>query len=476
MQGRTATWLSVVGALLAVLGATGVGMLVGASPTITGFLFLIVVLFAATFGGLTAGIFASIAAAICYSLFLPPVGSVQITNRADWVAFAAFLTAAVVASRLVTLAGEQARRAGDRAREVEAMNALTVDVLVGQHDLPSLGRLASDTLIATGSRAAGVLLYNEGGGVRFLCWCGDPCPPDVVERALRAKQSVAMMEMGHEKDVDFLVPLVEQGRSIGVLASLGTSATRSAVESVAKILNLALQREQLLREQVHIEALRESEELKTALLRAVSHDLSTPLTSIGFHVDALRRKVVDLDALGNVVELEREAVRLRRRIEGLLSFGRLEAGVVVPRPEPVPPADLFRSARESLSLLARPLAVRIDQDCPEVLADPSLALEIIVNLLENADRASSNGVPIDLVAEESDGHVRLGVLDRGRGIGSLPAGQVIEASDVLPRGLGLEISRRLAEACGGVVTLEARDGGGVAAWVQLPAVPVMESE
>jgi len=472
MQGRTATWLSVVGALIAVLGATGVGMLSKAGPTITGFLFLLVVLFVATFGGLAAGICASVAAAICYSLFLPPVGSVQITNRADWVAFAAFLTASVVASRLVTLAREQARRARDRAREVEAMNALTVDVLVGQHDLPSLGRLASDALIATGSRAAGVLLYDQESGVRPLCWCGEPCHPDVVERAMRMQRSVAMVELAGDDDFDFLVPLVEQDRSIGVLASLGTSATRSAVESVAKILDLALQRDQLLRERVHVEALRESEELKTALLRAVSHDLSTPLTAIGFHVDALKRKVVGQDALGNVVELEREAARLRRRIEGLLSLGRLEAGGVVPRPEPVPPADLFRSARESLSLLARPVAVRIDPDCPEVLADPSLALEIIVNLLENADRASPSGVPIELVAAASGDIVRLGVLDRGRGIGSLPAGQVIDASDVLPRGLGLEISRRLAEASGGVVTLEARDGGGVAAWVQLPVAPV----
>jgi two-component system sensor histidine kinase KdpD len=472
MQGRTAAWLPVVGAVVAVLGVGGAAYFAGVNPGTAGSLFFVVVLFAATWGGLAAGIWASVTAAVGLSMFLPPVGSPHIADPANWVAFAAFVTASIVASRLVTLAGEQARRARDRAREVEAMNALTVDVLVDVHDLPSLGRVASDALIATGSRAAGVLLYDEDSGVRLLCWCGEPCPPDVVERALRMQRSLAMVEMAGDDDFDFLVPLVEQDRSIGVLASLGTSATRSAVESVAKILNLALQRDQLLRERIHVEALRESEELKTALLRAVSHDLSTPLTAIGFHVDALKRKVIGQDALGNVVELEREAARLRRRIEGLLSLGRLEAGVVVPRPEPVPPADLFRLARENLSLLERPLTVRIDPDCPEVLADPSLALEIVVNLLENADRASPAGFAIELVADGSDGQVRLGVLDRGRGIGSLAVGQVIDASDVLPRGLGLEISQRLAEACGGAVFLEARVGGGVAAWVQLPAAPV----
>ena len=50
---------------------------------------------------------------------------------------------------------------------------------------------------------------------------------------------------------------------------------------------------------------------------------------------------------------------------------------MVPRPEPVPPADLFRSARESLSLVRRSFNVSVDADCPEVFADPSLALEIV---------------------------------------------------------------------------------------------------
>jgi two-component system sensor histidine kinase KdpD len=259
-----------------------------------------------------------------------------------------------------------------------------------------------------------------------------------------------------------------------VLACAGTRAPRGAVEAVGRVLNIALQRERLLRERVHVEALRESEELKTAILRAVSHDLSTPLTAIGFHVDALKRKVAGHDALANVIDLEREAARLRRRIEHLLAIGRLEAGVVVPRPEPVPPADLFRSARESLSLMRRPIELRIEESCPDLLADPSLALEIVVNLLENADRASAAGVPIELAARPSPRGVEIGVLDRGRGLADVPEGKVIEPGDVLPRGLGLEIARRFAAASGGRVTLQSRAGGGVAAWAELPAAPIEE--
>ncbi len=261
------------------------------------------------------------------------------------------------------------------------------------------------------------------------------------------------------------------GEPIGVLLCLGTSATRSAVESVAKVLTLALERERLLRERAHVEALRESEELKTALLRAVSHDLSTPLTAIGFQVGALRRKLGgNVEALATVGELEVEASRLHRRIEDLLALGQLEAGSVVPRPEPVPPADLFRSARESLSLVRRSFNVTVDADCPEVFADPSLALEIVVNLVENADRASSDGAAIELCAGALQ---RQGAPRRAR---SRPRPRRPRAGmddrrprrhAARPRARDRAAVRRRQRRLGS--SSQARTGGGVAAWVLLPA-------
>jgi two-component system sensor histidine kinase KdpD len=225
-----------------------------------------------------------------------------------------------------------------------------------------------------------------------------------------------------------------------------------------------------------MEALRESEALKTALLRAVSHDLSTPLTAMSLQVDGLRRELggqgaslARLDALGE------QLARLQRRIGNLLSLARLEAGSVAPHPEPTPPPDLFRAARESLPFAAasRELRVGVDAECPDLLVDPSLALEIVVNLLENAHRAAPPGSPIELTAARhptAPQRVRLGVLDRGPGLPALAdRREEIDAGDVLPRGLGLEIARSFAEAHGGTLRLSGRPGGGTCAWVDLPA-------
>jgi two-component system sensor histidine kinase KdpD len=233
---------------------------------------------------------------------------------------------------------------------------------------------------------------------------------------------------------------------------------------------LAVERERFLEERAHLQALRESETLKTSLLRAISHDLTTPLTAITLHTEALRRKAdADPELKIPAAGIADETGRLWRRINNLLSMARLEAGKARPRREPTPPADLFRAARENLPLVfqSRPVTVHVDGDCPDANVDPSLALEILVNLIENAHRASPPDALLELTARThplDPAQVRLEVLDRGPG---LPVEAANDAG-----GLGLEIARSLAAANGGSIELTPRPGGGTAARVDLPAAPL----
>jgi two-component system sensor histidine kinase KdpD len=217
----------------------------------------------------------------------------------------------------------------------------------------------------------------------------------------------------------------------------------------------------------HIDLLRQSDAFKTSLLRAVSHDLTTPLTAIRIHTEALKRHASAMPELAEAVSaIDGETARLHRRIDNLLTIARLEAGRFTLHPEPTPAADIFHAVRESLPLV--PVTVSVARDCPDAWVDPSLALEIVVNLVENAHRASGEGASIELAAECVDGDVRLEVRDRGPGI---PAD-----SDVAQRGLGLEIARGLAVASNGTFTLVNREGGGAVARVDLPAAVFTEVE
>lgn len=226
--------------------------------------------------------------------------------------------------------------------------------------------------------------------------------------------------------------------------------------------------ESLLRERTRLESVQASDALKTALLRAVSHDLSTPLVAMGLAVEALNRTVPREGETAQALDvITQETSRLHRRIENLLAMARLEAGRATLHREPLPPADLFRAAREHLHVLlaSRPVETHVAADCPDLDADPSLALEIMVNLIENAHRVAPQGSPIVLQAMPAPGDPRrawLEILDRGPGPSHAAHGG--------GAGLGLLIAASFAAAHGGSASLLERDGGGARARVELPAV------
>src|SRR5947209_7869066 len=211
-----------------------------------------------------------------------------------------------------------------------------------------------------------------------------------------------------------------------------------------------------------------------------------PLTAMRLEIESLEGRLANQpEALASLGGLSLEQERLSRRIDNLLSLARLEAGVARPRPEPVPPFSLFRAARESLSLIlaGRPVEVRVEPRCPDAWADPSLALETLVNLLENAARAAPPGEPLELAAgrdPDDRERIRLEVLDRGPGLppgvkrmlqGARDLRRTADAAagDSASGGLGLQIARGLAEANGGSLALLDRPGGGTMARLILPA-------
>lgn len=261
---------------------------------------------------------------------------------------------------------------------------------------------------------------------------------------------------------------VEDARNWVALGSfLLSSLVVTRIVLAAKEESAGAERRRLAAEaNAHMDLLRQSDAFKTSLLRAVSHDLATPLTAVRIHIASLARHAADAPHIADTVRaLEEEASRLHRRIDNLLMIARLEGGRFTPHPEPTPAADIFHAVREHLPTVfaARPVTLSVTDDCPDAYVDPSLALEIVVNLVQNAHAASPPNAPLELKAFVNGSSVRLEILDRGRGIPP--------DSDVAQRGLGLEIARGLTLASGGTLSLENRAGGGAVARVDLPAAP-----
>jgi two-component system, OmpR family, sensor histidine kinase KdpD len=440
---------------------------VGANATAVGVLYLVLVLALAAWGGWPAGVLASVAATICLDVFfIPPFGALTIADPGDVAALASFLAAAVLAARLVVRSRRQAEEADVRRREVEILYELCFGLFTAGQRPGVLGEAAARTLSTLGARAGVLVLAPQPGGAGEEPHVIGEGQPPLDDAALeRARDLRSVLETVETTERVVYIPLLVGGLFDGVLVARGAAASRKVLESAGRLLALAVERERLLTAAAHLAAMRASDALKTSLLRAVSHDLRTPLTAMQLTLEALRRHLRSPEAEAGLRDLAREQERLTRRIDNLLALARLEAGVARPHPEDLPTGALFRSARESLPLVLadRPVEVRVARDCPDLWADPSLALEILVNLLENAARAAPPGTLLELTAgpdPDASGQVRLEVLDRGPGV---PA--------AVKSGLGLQIAQSLTAANGGVLALLDRPGGGTIARLTLPAAP-----
>lgn len=422
-----------------------------------GFLFLISVLGLAVGRGLAAALLASLTATLCFNYyFLPPLHTLTIAEPANWVSLVSFLTASVVGSQLITRARRQAARAELRQREVQMLYDLCFRLFTAR---PQPGGLQEVMPLVFG------LLGARGGELRIE-------GPSGALLSVSAPVSALDGDAGTRRDVT--VPILLGAAMRGTLELRQTDASQAVLESAGRLVALAAERERLIEEASHAEVLRQSDALKTALLRAMSHDLRSPLTAMGLELVALRRQIGGNEGSAPALAaLESEQARLARRIDNLLTMARLEAGVARPHPEPTPAASLFRAAREALvaALAGRQVVARVPQDCPDLLVDPSLVLEILVNLLENAARAALPALPIELAALPGQGVVALEVRDRGPGLsGTTPrAADALREASMPQGGLGLAIARGLAEANHGRLEFEDRPGGGTVARVILPA-------
>ncbi|HEX4952049.1 MAG TPA: DUF4118 domain-containing protein [Thermoanaerobaculia bacterium] len=477
----------------AVAVTTILGRLGGANAATIGLLYFALVLVLAAWGGWRVGGAASLLVTLCLNyFFLPPVGTLTVADPANWVALVCLLGGSALAARLVTAAREQAAHAQAKSEELDALYRLSLDLSAAGPRRDALGEAVNRTLAALGARDGALLLpagpgrFEPAGGIGDPAWHRDSA---ALLRAL-ASGRPAPAQAAPGPPVTYL-PLDVGGAVVGVLLAVEPTASPALLSSAGRLLGLALERERLLAQAARGAALRESEQLKTGLLRALSHDLRTPLTAMRIDAESLagRLPAGDAAARASLASLSLELERLSRRIDNLLALARLEAGLAQPRPEPLPAQDLFRAACDSQARLLgeRRVERRVAADCPDLWVDPSLALEVLANLLENAARAAPPSEPIELAALPDPGsseRVRLEVLDRGPGVPEevrrrfeAPLGRASEAAAAPDRragGLGLEIVHGLVGAIGGGFRLLDRSGGGTVARLELPAAPVVD--
>ncbi|GAA2308959.1 sensor histidine kinase KdpD [Nonomuraea roseoviolacea subsp. roseoviolacea] len=428
-------------------------------------LFLCLVIGVALAGGMWPAVTAAVGGSLLLNwFFTPPVGEFTIADPENLLALVVFVLVAGVVSTIVDLAARRTREAMRAQADAELLSTLAGHVLRGEAALPSLLARLRETFGLT--------------SVTLLERIGPPSPDDPAEpQAWRilatAGGAPVTCPAGADTDVT-----VRDGLVLAARGRLLAASDRRVLEAFAAEIAVALRQDRL-REQAELaEPLAEADRMRTALLAAVSHDLRTPLASAKAAVDSLNATDVawspeDRDEL--LATADESLDKLNRLVENLLDMSRLQAGVLGLALQPVAVEEIVPPAIDDLGPLRDRVESDIPFELPEVVADPALLERVLVNLLSNAVRYSPADRKALISASWHGDQVEVRVIDRGPGIPPeahdrvfMPFQRLGDRDNHTGVGLGLALSRGLAEAMGGTLVPDETPGGGLTMILALP--------
>jgi two-component system, OmpR family, sensor histidine kinase KdpD len=469
-----------------IAAATGLGLLVFAYATIADLtmLYLIAIALASLLGRGPALLAASLAVAAFDFCFVPPQFTFAVTDATHLLTFAVMFAAGLVISTLTGRLRRQERDAVIRERNTATLLAFTRDIAA----TTTPGDVAAVTVRHvedTFSVAASVVIPDPSEPGGLIAAAG-------LMPLASQEQAVARWALDHGEPAGLgtntlpgahvlAVPLVAGESTVGVIAVQARNDPRRRggaalplLEAFARQAGLALARVTYA-EQARDAALRaHTEELRSSLLSAVSHDLRTPLAVITGAATTLRDdgdrlpEATRVELLSSIVD---DAKRLERVLGNLLQLTRVESGLV-PNREWIPVEEMVGAALTRLedALADKALVVDVEADLL-VPVDPVLLEQVLINLLDNA--LKHGAPPIEIHAHERGPHIQIEVRDHGAGI---PAGtgarlfeKFVRASNAPGAGLGLAVVRAIVIAHGGTVTVETAPGGGARFEIRLPA-------
>ncbi|MFI6600267.1 DUF4118 domain-containing protein [Nonomuraea sp. NPDC050536] len=427
--------------------------------------FLLMTVGVALVGGMWPAITAAVGGSLLLNwFFTPPVGTLTISDPENLFALIVFVVVAAAVSTIVDIAARRTREAASAGADAEVLSTLAGHVLRGEAAVPSLLARMRETFGLT--------------SVTLLERIGPPGPDDQSQPEswrILATAGGAPCTCPGKADTDVIV---DDDLVLAACGRLVDAEDRRVLEAFAAEAAVALRQERLREEASRAKPLAEADAMRTALLAAVSHDLRTPLASAKAAVESLRSTEItwsEEDRAELLATADESLARLDRLVANLLDMSRLQAGVLGVSLEPVALEDVVPRAIDDLGPLRERVEGDISVELPEIVGDPALLERVLVNLMTNAVRYSPAGEKVLITASWYGDQVEIRVIDRGPGIPPadherifLPFQRRGDRDNHSGVGLGLALSRGLAEAMGGTLVPEETPGGGLTMILSMP--------
>ncbi len=445
----------------------------GANSTTAGMVFLVLVVWSATQAGTALSIYAASLCALFFDyFFLPPVHTFWLVGAQAWVAMVSFVASCLVVSRVAERARRQTQQAEQRQADVERLYALSQEMMLFEdaerllHDLPGL----IDRIFALD----GVVLYVRDQD-RFYSSTGDPAASVQAHmHAMTEGLNPTMAPLAGYHTAALMLGL----RALGALAWRPSEAlSREVAAAISAQVSIAVARSIAMETTARMEAAREGERLRTALIDSLTHELRTPLTSIR----AAATTLLESEGLDEAARLDmariidEEASRLDLLIGESVEMAEIDANVVQVKMVPQHPRALLDQAvEESRKILAaHKVSIQADeqdhagQDEPAWF-DPHLLGRVLRHLLENVASYTPTGTRVTLSSRRSGDRLEFCVEDNGPGIDALDLPLIFEkfyrgkrgAKVRKGSGMGLAITRAILAAHGGGIEVSSAPGSG----------------
>jgi two-component system sensor histidine kinase KdpD len=421
-------------------------------------LYLLLVVIVAAVGGLVPAMVSALAGFLIVNrLFTPPIHTWTIADAENLVALVVFVVVAGVVSAFVAAA---ARRAAEATRA--AAEAKTLAGLAGTVAEPDPLPVLVDHLRRAFGLGGVALLRKVDDGWHTEAAAGDVAPPT-------------------PSDGDVVRPL---GSDL-VLAVRGADLAaedQRVFNAFVAQLAAAIDRRRISNQAAQATALAEANELRSALLQAVSHDLRTPLAGIKASASSLRQSDIDwsdADRHQFLRTIEDETDRLTTLVGNLLDMSRIQAGAVAPATRAVGLEEVVPAALVGLGDRAHKVEVDVAESLPPVKADPALLERVVANLVDNALAHTPDGTPVRVEAGAVGDRVHVRIVDCGPGIPAAERDRIFQPFQRLGDspshgagvGLGLAVARGFTHAMGGDLIVDDTPGGGTTMVVELDAAP-----
>ncbi|MBW8764333.1 MAG: sensor histidine kinase KdpD [Microbacterium sp.] len=405
-------------------------------------------------GGLRPAVFAAVLSGITLDfLFVAPLFTITVAHPLHALALALYVVIAILVSLIVDQAARRARTAQRAAAEAELLAAVAGNVLRGDNAVLALVSRTREAFGLSGVR----LLSPEG---ELLASDGEPVAD------------------GRATTVPVGVSLTGAPRALLELNGEPLDGPeRRLLDAIVAQLSAALEHTDLRATALEAEALAETDQVRSALLSAVSHDLRRPLASAVAAIGGLRAahglSASDRDEL--LATADESLATLSTLVTDLLDVSRVQAGVLAVSAVRMDAAGTILAAVDELGLGPADVDLVFDPDLPSVHADPVLLQRVIVNVLANAHRYAPEGSRVIISTSALGDHAEIRIIDRGEGVPVerhdemfQPFQRYGDTDNTTGLGLGLALSRGFTVGMGGSLTPEDTPGGGLTMVISLP--------